>query len=430
MIGIVVSRADSASVHVGEHLLDLADWEAIDGDAYRTDGFVLREFDDLHLDLDRVADAFADPDCVVFASRHSGNSGKLLSAHYTGNFGEASHGGADRDLSTPCPGAHRQVLRALARNAPEGWDVAMECTHHGPTTIGAPAMFVELGSEEAQWEDPAGARAVAESILALDETPPDPDRTVVGFGGNHYAPRPTRLIQETDVAVGHVAADWSLEELGKPATHPDVVAAMFEESDADLAVFEGDRPAVEEVVTDLGYRVVSETWLRETQGRSRDLIETVEEALGTVGEGVRLGTVEAAPADVVVREVPADLLAAAQGIDREATVECVAASSVAYRTLENGNRVDDAAAFASPDGYEEMIDGLAEVLREDYDNVTRVDGAIVAEREVFDPERAHEAGVPEGPKFGALAAGERVEVDGETIDPERVRRRETSRFPV
>jgi len=27
MLAIVVSRADSASEHVGEHLLDLADWE-------------------------------------------------------------------------------------------------------------------------------------------------------------------------------------------------------------------------------------------------------------------------------------------------------------------------------------------------------------------------------------------------------------------
>jgi len=68
VIAIVVSRADSASEHIGEHLLDLGDWERRDdpsrpdadggGTYYRTDGFELREFDDLHIYLDDPAAAF------------------------------------------------------------------------------------------------------------------------------------------------------------------------------------------------------------------------------------------------------------------------------------------------------------------------------------------------------------------------------------
>ncbi|AKH97170.1 D-aminoacyl-tRNA deacylase [Halanaeroarchaeum sulfurireducens] len=430
MIGIVVSTADDASAHVAEHLFDLADWEEREPGVYRTDGFELREFEDFHLHLDRVAEAFDDPDCVVFASRHSGETGRLLSAHYTGNFGQAEYGGANRDLSTPCPGTHRQAVRSLAANAPDGWDVAMECTHHGPTDIGAPAMYVELGSDEAGWQDPEGAAAVARSILSLDTDGSEPDRTVVGFGGSHYAPRPTRLLLETDVAVGHVAADWSLDELGAPDENRDLIERMFAESGASMAVFDGDYPEVESVVEDLGYRVVSERWLRETTGIPGDLVDAVERRLDDVASGLRFGARRTDPSAVVVRSLPDDLLGECETIDAERTREIVEAWTVAYETAENGNRIEGSAAFVAQRDREHLVDDLIEVLQTEYDAVKREESVVVAERTAFDPEAAQAAGVPEGPKFGQLAAGQPVEVDGERISPERVQTRETRRFTV
>src|SRR6056297_2219923 len=178
MLGIVVSRADSASEHVGDHLLDLADWSLETdetradadggGTVYRTDGIELREFDDLHLHLDGVGSVFdADLELLVFASRHSGETGPLLTAHHTGNFGPADHGGEPNALARACPNAHDAVLDALREHAPEGYEVGMECTHHGPSTVGVPSMFVEVGSAEPQWEDETACRAVAEAILDL-----------------------------------------------------------------------------------------------------------------------------------------------------------------------------------------------------------------------------------------------------------------------
>ena len=430
MIGIVVSRADEASVHIGEHLRSLADWEQTETGVYRSEGFELREFDDLHLHLDSVATHFDDPECVVFASRHSGDSGRLLSAHYTGNFGTAEYGGADRDLSKPCPTAHKHVIRSLTEHAPDGWDVAMECTHHGPTEVGAPAMFVELGSSEAEWRDPAGAKAVAKSILDLRDRPTEPTRTVVGFGGNHYAPRPTRLIRETDVAVGHVAADWSLDELGDPETNDDLVDRMFETSDAAVAVFDGDHQALRSVIEDQGYRVVSETWIRETTGRSMELIETVERALSSVDEGVRFGSVQAAADAVRSRKLPDELLAECHGIDTATTLQAVKQSTVAYETIDNGNRVQGSGAFATEEGYDVLVDSLAEILDREYEAVRLVEDVVVAERDAFDPAAAQNAGVPEGPLFGKLAAGQPVDVDGETIVPEQAQKREIRRFDV
>ncbi|UWG47312.1 D-aminoacyl-tRNA deacylase, involved in ethanol tolerance [Halanaeroarchaeum sp. HSR-CO] len=430
MIGIVVSTADEASAHIGEMLLEATDWETVEPGVYRTDGFELREFEEWHLELDGVAAAFDDPDCIVFASRHSGETGRLLSAHFTGNFGEAEFGGDDRDLATPCPGAHKQVLQALSKHAPAGWDVAMECTHHGPTAVGAPSMFVELGSDETQWRDSEGARAVARSILALDGHGAEPVRTVVGFGGNHYAPRPSRLVTETDVAMGHVAADWSIEALGRPESHPDLIDEMFAASGADLAVFDGDHPAVESVVEDLGYRIVSETWLRTTDGIPMELVEAVERKLAPIDTGVAFGERRAAPASLTVRPLPDEAIAEGQTIDDDATRALLEEYTVAYETVENGNRIEGSAAFATDDGVDHLVDGLVGILEDAYDSVYREAGAIVAERTTFDPEAARRAGVPEGPKFGRLAGGEPVDVDGEAVRPENVQKRERQRFTV
>src|SRR6056297_2604431 len=229
MLAIVVSRADEASVNIGEQLLDIADWtETVDdgrtdadggGTVYRTDGAELREFEERHLELDDVAATFEDPDLLLFASKHAGETGKLLTAHHTGNFGEAEYGGESGRFARAAPAAHRAVVDALAEHAPEAYDVGMECTHHGPTEVGVPSMFVEVGSAEPQWRDPAAARAVARAMLAVREVPADAPaedghrRQLVGFGGGHYVPRFERVVRETDWAVGHIGADWCLAAL-------------------------------------------------------------------------------------------------------------------------------------------------------------------------------------------------------------------------
>ncbi|MFB6110649.1 MAG: D-aminoacyl-tRNA deacylase [Halodesulfurarchaeum sp.] len=428
VIGIVSSRADQASMTITEQLRDLVEWTEIEEGGYRHGDFELRVFDQLHLELDRVAEAFDDPEYVVVASKHSGDSGPLLSAHFTGNFEAADYGGAPRSVSEPAPGALKHVLGELDANAPAGYDVSMECTHHGPTDLGAPGLFVELGSGPEQWADSSGGRAIAEAILALEGVPPWADRTFVAFGGNHYAPQPTRVLLETDAAIGHVAADWSLDELGDPAEHRDLIEALFEKSDATAALFDGAHPAVRAVVESLGYEVVSETRVRETSGVDPALVEALTDRLGSIESGLRFGDRRDPAPDV--RSLPADLLDACAAIDPEVTVEAVADHTVAYQTAENGNRVGERAAFPDDSAFDDLIDSCLDVLREEYESVERTDGAVRAERDRFDPDLAAAAGVPEGPLFGQLAAGQSVTVDGETIEPDSVHRRETRRFDV
>lgn len=432
MIGIVVSRADEASEHIGDQLLELGDFERVTEDAHRADGFELREIDDLHIHADDAAAAFDDPDLVVFVSRHSGETGPLLSAHYTGSFGaDAEFGGEARSVASTCPNAHQAVMAGLREYAPEGYDVAMECTHHGPTSVGAPSMFVELGSDEAEWRDPEGARAVAKAVLDLRGVDPHGDRALVAFGGGHYAPRPSRILAETDWPVGHVAADWSLADLGDPREHEGVVDAMFAASGAEYAVVDGEQSAVRDVIAGLGYDVVSETWVRETDGVPLDLVASLEAHVGRVDDGLRFGApAESHEGDYRVVDLPGDLLEAAHAADPEATVGAARERTLAVLTEESGNRLAGPAAFATGNDYDALVDDLADVLAADYDDVTREPATLTAVRETFDPAAAADRGVPEGPAYGKLANGQPVEYDGATVTPDEVARTETITVPV
>jgi D-aminoacyl-tRNA deacylase len=443
VIGIVVSRADSASEHIAAHLRALADWREREDDTredaagggqyHRTDGFEMRTFDDIHLELDDAAAAFEDPSMLVFASRHSGETGPLLTAHFTGNFGPAEFGGESGRFARAAPNALAAVLEALDEHAPPNYDTGIECTHHGPTGVDVPSMFVELGSGESEWRDPAGAKAVARAILSLSDVEPERSRQVVGFGGGHYAPRFERVVRETDWAVGHVGADWALAEMGDPAAHRDVLDRAFARSGARHALLDDDRERLAALVEELGYRVVSETWLRETDGVDLGVVEALESRLSTVEAGLRFGAPAAAcrdPETLTTLSLPAELLSEAQGIDSEATREAVRDHLVAFETTEGGTRARGRAVVSDPDDADALVDALVGVLGEKYDDVRREAATVVARETAFDPAAARELGVPEGPAFGRLSNGESVTVDDRRVTPEQVSRERTVRFRI
>jgi len=447
MLAIVISRADDASRHVGDHLRDLEDW-SLDrddsradtdggGDVWRLEDVELRTFEERHLELENVAAAFDEPDLLVFASKHAGETGRLLTAHHTGNFGPAEFGGDDHALARACPFAHKRVVETLDAHAPADYDIGMECTHHGPTTVGVPSMFVEVGSDQPQWDDPDAARAVAKAILDLRGVSPDASsehgtrRHLVGFGGGHYVPRFERIVRETDWAVGHIAADWCLDAMGDPATHRDVIRTAFEESAADFALLADDRPALRDVIEALGFRVVSETFARESTGVPLPVVEAVEDALGAVDSGTRFGDLaKDCDGDFDVASLPTELREHVQGIDQDSARTAVEARTVGFETEESGTRLGDRIAVPSQVERRAIVEEFAAILESKYDTVEIESAAIVAQETAFDPEKAQALGISEGPAFGKLSAGQSVEVGGRTIPPEAVHEQRTHRFPI
>ncbi len=151
--------------------------------------------------------------CIV-ASRHSSKSGiPTLTCHSPGNFSHISAGGNTRELAYAPAIYLREALKLLKFKREEkgiNYEVSYECTHHGPTELRFPIMFVEVGSTEREWSDTNACMIVAEVILDLIENEPENVPTAIAFGGGHYC-RKFSAIEE--YAIGHICPKYNLENI-------------------------------------------------------------------------------------------------------------------------------------------------------------------------------------------------------------------------
>lgn len=421
-----MSRSDSVSVLIGNEILKMGKWiQKIDlnrvdaeggGKYYCTDGFELREFEGLHIQLEGVELAFGDMECIIFVSRHVGETGALLTAHYTGNFGEAKFGGKPRELSRACPNLHKFIVDALGKYAPPNYEVGIECTHHGPSDINVPSMFVEIGSSDQEWGDVEAAESVAKAVMSIKGNGPDCEKTIVGFGGGHYMPRFERIIKETDWAIGHVAADWCLEEMGE--LDEEMIKNIFDKSGSNRCVVVNENLELKRAIRDAGYEIVGEKWVRETNGLGLEVVSMMETSISTIENGLRFGMVRSNQMEI--RELNESLLRDVQAINSKRVKEVVMKNTIAFETVENGSRIRGKVAIENQQAYENIVEEFCHILKEKYELVVLTGREIRIREQIFSPDKARRMGVEEGPKFGELASGKSIEIGDRILMPDEV----------
>jgi D-aminoacyl-tRNA deacylase len=170
-------------------------------------------------------DQTLDSELYVFASRHRAASGTpALLIHPTGNWSKITLGGKENELSYTSAWALKEGLLELKENKEkynlDEFKVDLEVTHHGPTNLATPLIYMELGSSEEYWKNEEAALAVGESIINTAKKfirkSDFKEDCFVGFGGNHYAYRFHKHIMENEKAyVSHMAAKHSLDSLTK-----------------------------------------------------------------------------------------------------------------------------------------------------------------------------------------------------------------------
>ncbi|MBK5112446.1 MAG: hypothetical protein KGD59_07015 [Candidatus Heimdallarchaeota archaeon] len=171
-------------------------------------------------------------DLLLYGSRHKSEANKpSLLTHVTGNLSEDnSHGGNPLELSFASTRAIRESYLGLVEEKEllelTDFDVTVEATHHGPTSLKTPLVFIEVGSTETEYKNEKAVLAVAKTIMNIclnkEEKIIKPS---ICFGGGHYATRFDELMEVTPVAVGHI-----LPKYRKPNLTVQIVEQMIEKT--------------------------------------------------------------------------------------------------------------------------------------------------------------------------------------------------------
>lgn len=228
---IVYTTIDPAGRNIAEHLRRLHGFKPA-GDPggkfpfwRNSEGIILAEIDTPTITSDYV-DSLFKTDLIVFASKHKSESRKpTLTAHPCGNWNEkAEFGGMPRTLAPTSATALKAAMLELSKHPLPGFEVVMECTHHGPL-LKTPFIFVEIGSSEKEWQIAEAGEIVAKACHAACAQKLPPQRIAIGIGGVHYPHEITKEILREDIAVGHICPKYMMGQLDE-----EMMAQMVEKS--------------------------------------------------------------------------------------------------------------------------------------------------------------------------------------------------------
>ncbi len=157
-----------------------------------------------------------DYDGFVFLSKHAAESGVLaLTCHCTGNFSEAKFGGNERQVAVPHPHLQKAYLQTLKKNQSQfsEFQITIEATHHGPTALTKPSIFIEIGTSEKQWNDVSLCNSVASLVHQVISQPIQENPVAICFGGTHYPSKFTNELLEGKYALGTIIPKHALDYL-------------------------------------------------------------------------------------------------------------------------------------------------------------------------------------------------------------------------
>lgn len=186
-----------------------------DGDVYRGKNFDLIEIDSPAISADWLDEKY-EYDGFIFLSKHAAESGTLaLTCHSTGNFDEAKFGGNQKELAIPYPDLQKRYMQKLWDNHESfsDFEITIEATHHGPTHLKKPSIFVEIGTTELQWNDETLCFAVAQLVVNTLEKPRGTSPFAICFGGTHYSEKFTKELLFGKYALGTVMPKHALNFL-------------------------------------------------------------------------------------------------------------------------------------------------------------------------------------------------------------------------
>ena len=209
---LVAYREDPAGYNMAKFLSEKM---KKDGELFRGKHYDLLIISTPAISADWLEEKY-DYDGFVFLSKHAAESGVLaLTCHSTGNFSEAKFGGNERQVAIPHPDLQKTYLKKLYEKKDKfsEFDITLEATHHGPTSLKKPCIFIEIGTTEKQWTDESLCFRVAKLVDEVMTTKLESFPVAICFGGTHYPEKFTQEILHGKHSLGTVIPKHALDNL-------------------------------------------------------------------------------------------------------------------------------------------------------------------------------------------------------------------------
>lgn len=209
---LVAYRDDPAGYNMAKFL---SQEMTLDGEIYRGKYYDLLIIPTPAISADWLEEKY-DYDGFIFLSKHAAESGVLaLTCHSTGNFSEAKFGGNDRQIAVPHPYVQKEYLQTLWKNKSQfpDFQITIEATHHGPTALTKPTIFIEIGTTEKQWTDVSLCNSVAVFVHSVMTKNIPSSPIAICFGGTHYPEKFTKELLEGKFSLGTVVPKHALDSI-------------------------------------------------------------------------------------------------------------------------------------------------------------------------------------------------------------------------
>ncbi len=164
------------------------------------------------------------PNAIIFASRHTSKTARpAILIHTTGNWNDdVTFGGSPYELSKTSALLQKAGFYCLKdhlqKDTLTDFNFDMEVTHHGPTNLDIPLVYMELGSSKNEWILSKAGKLVGNAIIdtifkyllyQLDEN----IKVGLGFGGTHYAPNFNKIMGLSAVALSFICPKYYIQDL-------------------------------------------------------------------------------------------------------------------------------------------------------------------------------------------------------------------------
>jgi len=220
-IALISTELDEASINMRNHLLSNYNFNKINDNIFEfnsTNKIKLYIFNNLAIYIEDICKR-VEGDIIVFLTKHKSATAKpSLTVHPTGNFLNNELGGNARELSIAEPLLMKELLKSIKKHADadeyfKKYEVTVEQTHHGPL-VNKPHLFFEIGSSAEEWEDSKTGALMAKALMeVITDYKPKDTPSVVVFGGGHYNQIATKIMLNTNYAVGHICSRYFVEGL-------------------------------------------------------------------------------------------------------------------------------------------------------------------------------------------------------------------------